>query len=188
MNAGGIGPGVFVAVVGPSGAGKDTVIAGARSLLGARAEVATRWITRPVDATEQHVAVTGEDFERAELRGELVISWRAHGLRYGLPGDVDELIRRGRIVIANVSRTALERIEARYARVRIVRIDADPRIRRARLEARARESAADVAARAARPDPAPGHRVDLDLRNDGPPATAIGALARYLGVLIEEVG
>ena len=96
----------MTAGVGPSGAGKDTLIAGAKAKL-PRSDyvVAQRVITRPADsAGEDHQAADEAAFVEAEARGEFLISWHAHGLRYGLRKDLLDQIESGRHVIANGSR------------------------------------------------------------------------------------
>ena len=145
--------GVFVAIVGPSGAGKDTVIAYARDHFAADAgvEFVRRVITRPCDsASEVHDTLEDAAFEEAENSGAFAISWSAHGLRYGLPARLDETIGSGHIAVANVSRGAIALLKARYANVVVVEITATADILAQRLAARGRESRGEVLARLAR--------------------------------------
>jgi len=145
--------GVFVAVVGPSGAGKDTIIGYARdSFAESKAvEFVRRVITRPSDtASEDHDTLADEDFEEAEKAGSFAVSWSAHGLRYGLPASLDHVIANGHVAVANVSRGALTLIKARYANVVVAEITASADILAQRLAARGRESRGEVLARLAR--------------------------------------
>lgn len=148
-----IGSGVFVAVVGPSGAGKDTIIAYAREALRGQAdfEFVRRVITRPSDgSTEDHDTLTEAAFEEAARRGAFALSWQAHGLSYGLPAGVDTIIADGRVAIANLSRAALPALRRRYASVLVVEVTAAPEILVERLAARGRESREEVLARLSR--------------------------------------
>ena len=80
-------PGERVALVGPSGAGKDTLMDGARRALaqGGRFGFARRLITRPADAGgEDHEAIDEAGFAALSAAGGLLVSWQAHGLHYGL--------------------------------------------------------------------------------------------------------
>lgn len=147
--------GAFVAVVGPSGAGKDTLIGYAKARLAAhgRREVhfVRRVITRSPDgATEDHDALSLEAFASAEAGGAFALSWSAHGLRYGLPAQVDERIAVGAVCVANLSRAAIPALRARYRNVSVVLVTASPETRAARLAARGRESREEIFARMAR--------------------------------------
>lgn len=138
---------MIFAVVGPSGAGKDTLIRGA---LAARPELrlVRRVITRPAEAG-------GEDFEGVPLpefalrrdRGDFALWWEAHGLAYGIPraqiegpGDV----------IFNGSRAALPAAVRVFPDLRVILVTAPDAVLAARLAARGRESEADIRARLAR--------------------------------------
>ena len=148
--------GVFVAVVGPSGAGKDTIIDYAREALRDESgvEFVRRVITRPSDASsEDHDTLADAAFDEAESRGAFALSWSAHGLRYGLPASVDRAIANGRVAIANLSRGALPALRARYANVAVVEITAKHEVLAERLAARGRESRGEVLARLARAAP-----------------------------------
>lgn len=145
--------GVFIAVVGPSGAGKDTIMAYAREHFAGEDSVdfVRRVITRPSDgATEDHDTLTEEAFRDAEAKSAFALSWYAHGLHYGIPASVDVAIGDGRVAIANASRGTIAALRARYENVAVVEITARPEILAERLSARGRETREQVLARLAR--------------------------------------
>lgn len=143
---------MLIAVVGPSGAGKDTLMAGARAGIAhdARFRFVRRAITRPTEAGgEDHEALSEADFAARRAAGGFALSWEAHGLHYGIPRDIEDDIAARRVVIANLSRAVLPEAGARY-RLRVLNITAPMEVLAARLAARGRESTADIAARLAR--------------------------------------
>jgi ribose 1,5-bisphosphokinase len=157
---------MLIAVVGPSGAGKDTLMDRARLALAddARFVFARRVITRAADAGgEAHEAMSEAEFA-ARLPG-FALHWSAHGLRYAIPGTIEAAMAEGRVVIANLSRGVLAKAAARY-RLRVLLITAPLAVRAARLAARGREDAADVAARLAREAPLPGGLDVVTVIND----------------------
>ncbi|MFH1794781.1 MAG: phosphonate metabolism protein/1,5-bisphosphokinase (PRPP-forming) PhnN [Pseudomonadota bacterium] len=147
-----IGPGAFVAVMGPSGSGKDTLIAHARDRVDSeRTFFVRRIVTRAADsAAEDHDTMSCEAFAAAEADGAFALCWKAHGLDYGLPAGVDAAIRDGRAVVANVSRAVLPLLRQRYRHVVPVHVFADPDILAARIARRGRESGEAIAARVSR--------------------------------------
>ncbi len=147
-----LGPGAFVAVMGPSGSGKDTLIAHARDRLDSeRTFFVRRIVTRAADsAAEDHDTMSCEAFAAAEAEGAFALCWKAHGLDYGLPASVDAAIRDGRAVVANVSRAVLPLLRRRYRHVVPVHVFADPDILAARIARRGRESGEEIAARITR--------------------------------------
>ncbi|MBZ9967191.1 phosphonate metabolism protein/1,5-bisphosphokinase (PRPP-forming) PhnN [Mesorhizobium sp. BR1-1-2] len=148
--------GVFVAVVGPSGAGKDTIIGQAKALFAdeTRLEFVRRVITRPSDtASEDHDTLADAAFIEAEADGAFAVSWEAHGLRYGLPAEVDWAVANGHVAVANVSRAIIPALRERYANLAIVEITASPDVLAERLAMRGRESRGEVLARLARSAP-----------------------------------
>lgn len=159
--------GLLVLVVGPSGAGKDTVLAYARQQLALYKHVVfpRRVITRPPGPGEAHEAVTEAEFSARRF----ALSWAAHGLRYGIPQEIEADLEAGRIVIINVSRAVILQARERY-QCQVIEITAPTEILARRLAARGRESEADIAARLAR-EAAPVD-VDVTIINDGPPEAA----------------
>lgn len=144
---------MLVLVVGPSGAGKDTLIGEAKAALAADARFVfpRRVVTRPaLSAVEDHDTLDEAAFEAAETRGAFALSWRAHGLAYGIPAAIADDLAAGRVVVVNVSRGVVGKASARFPGARTVVIDADPAIRARRLAARGRESEAEIAGRLAR--------------------------------------
>jgi ribose 1,5-bisphosphokinase len=139
--------GMMVVVVGPSGAGKDTLMALAARHFEGRADVhfARRVITRGVDAGgEDHVGVSEGGFEAMERARSFAISWSAHGLKYGISASVLDELARGNIVVANGSRSVLDRFKAAFPRLTVINITARPEVLAERLEARGRETREDI--------------------------------------------
>lgn len=139
--------GMLVLVVGPSGAGKDTLIDGVRQHFAddPRLHFVTRDITRPSDAGgEAHNPVSIEDFDRLEREGAYGLSWGAHDLRYGLPWTELRGLETGQIAIANGSRSVLDEARERFDRLAIISITAPEDVLRSRLQSRGRESADSI--------------------------------------------
>ncbi|MBE0413696.1 phosphonate metabolism protein/1,5-bisphosphokinase (PRPP-forming) PhnN [Yoonia sp.] len=168
-------------IVGPSGAGKDTVIAGAMARLRPTDDVilARRMITRPLHSggAEQHIPVSPAAFARLRAAGAFALDWDSHGLSYGIGAEVQPWLDAGMTVIANGSRAALPAARRVFGAALVAtEITARPEVLAARLVARGRESAADIAERLARSRglaPAPVH---LSIPNDGTPAQAAALL------------
>ncbi|MDR3539012.1 MAG: phosphonate metabolism protein/1,5-bisphosphokinase (PRPP-forming) PhnN [Acetobacteraceae bacterium] len=169
---------MLVLVVGPSGAGKDTLLAAARRGLAGdpRVRFVRRTITRPAEAGgEDHDAVTDAEFAARDH----ALQWAAHGLRYGIPADIGRDLDRGMTVVANVSRMVIADAASRFA-IRVVEVTAPPHVLAARLAARGREDADDVARRLTRIVSLPE---GVDVRrvvNDG---TLEDGVARFLAAL-----
>ncbi len=177
--------GALVLVVGPSGAGKDTIMRRVRDRLGPGSGIvfARRVVTRAADAAEDNEVATDETFLEALGRGGFVLDWQAHGLRYGVPRQVCEELAQGRVVVVNVSRTVVARARSTFDRVRIVLLTAPAEIRASRISARGRD--ADAAERLARePLPLDELRPDLTIDNAGTPEAAVDRLQRFLIDLI----
>ncbi len=184
---GGPPTGVLVLVVGPSGAGKDTLIDGARAQLAGRPGLtfATRVVTRPASAFEAHHSMGEKEFSAALAREAFCLSWSAHGLSYGLPASVGDRVRSGEIVVANASRAIIVEARRRFGRVKVVYITAPPDVLAARLAARGREKE-PVLSRQPRPDDDRARAsADVVIENVGPPEVGIALLTELLRGLAE---
>jgi ribose 1,5-bisphosphokinase len=137
-----IGPGRLVLVVGPSGAGKDTLLGLARAACADDASIvfARRVVTREASSFEDNEQLSPEAFQEARARGDFAMHWEAHGHCYGLPRTIDDDIRAGRTVVANVSRSVTDSVRLAYANVLVVAITAPADVLARRLEMRARKS------------------------------------------------
>src|SRR5262249_34687441 len=123
-----IGPGRLILVVGPSGAGKDTLLALARAACAEDQDIVfpRRVVTRKASASEDNVELSPEEFREALERGEFAMHWEAHGHSYGLPRTIDDELRAGRAVVVNVSRTVIDAARCAYANVIVIAITAPP--------------------------------------------------------------
>jgi ribose 1,5-bisphosphokinase len=139
--------GIMVVVVGPSGAGKDTLMNLAARHFAGRPNIhfVRRVITREGDAgNEDHQSVSDTDFDAMERDGAFAVSWEAHGLKYGIPSDVEDELVRGHLVIANGSRSVLHRFQAAFPKLKVINVTARRDVLAERLIARGRESREDV--------------------------------------------
>ncbi|MCP3462859.1 phosphonate metabolism protein/1,5-bisphosphokinase (PRPP-forming) PhnN [Bradyrhizobium sp. CCGUVB23] len=164
-----IGHGRLVLVVGPSGAGKDTLLGLAKAALTEDHDVVfpRRIVTREASAAEDNVSVTADEFRRALDHGDFAAHWQAHGLSYALPIEINDDIRAGRAVVVNVSRTVIGALRQAYANVVVVAITAPPDVLAQRLAARARRSDGNITERLSRNvDDAAAH-ADVTIVNAG---------------------
>ncbi len=137
-----VGPGCLFLVVGPSGAGKDTLLGLAKSACADDASVVfpRRVVTREASSSEDNVQLSADEFRQALARGDFAMHWEAHGHQYGLPRAIDDDIRAGRSVVVNVSRTVIETARRAYAKVTVIAITAPPDVLAERIRLRARGS------------------------------------------------
>ena len=137
-----IGPGRLILVIGPSGAGKDTLLNIARAACVANRGIVfpRRIVTREATSAEDNRQLDHEAFQAALARGDFAVHWEAHGHCYALPRGIDDDVRAGRIVVANVSRTVVDAMRRAYADVIVVEITAPPEVLAERLAMRARGS------------------------------------------------
>jgi ribose 1,5-bisphosphokinase len=118
-----IGPGRLILVVGPSGAGKDTLIGWAAAACANDGNIVfpRRVVTREASPSEDNEQVSLDAFLQARSKDEFAVQWEAHGHCYAL--------RRA------------------YAAVTVVSITAPPDILAERLATRARSSDGQLADR-----------------------------------------
>jgi len=147
-----IGPGRLILVVGPSGAGKDTLLGLAKAACAGDDNVVfpRRAVTREASPFEENEQLSLDAFRQARSQGDFAVHWEAHGHCYALSRALDDDIRAGRTVVANVSRAVVEAIRRAYADVVVISITAPPEILSQRLAARARSSDGRLADRLGR--------------------------------------
>jgi ribose 1,5-bisphosphokinase len=137
-----IGPGRLILVVGPSGAGKDTLLGLAKAACADDPNLVfpRRVITREASASEDNEEVSLDAFQEALTRGDYAMHWEAHGHCYALPRTIDHQLSTGRTVIANVSRAVIGAMRRAYANVLVVAVTAPSDVLAERLAMRGRSS------------------------------------------------
>ncbi len=156
-------------VVGPSGAGKDTLLDLARTAHKDNPDLvfARRVITRE-PMGEDHDTLDEAAFMQAQKDGAFLLAWAAHGLHYGIPAALRNELQVGRTVVANVSRSVIPEAENLDARVTVLNVTAAPDVLARRIAARGRESLADIEQRVRREQPIVTTRAKLiNVQNDG---------------------
>ena len=193
--------GRLIYLMGPSGSGKDSLLQAARAPLEARGcRFARRVITRSAESVgEDALGVTPAEFERLEGEGAFALSWRANGLAYGIPREIDDWLSAGQDVLINGSRGHLEVARQRYPQLLAILLQVDEAVLRRRLLARGRETPEQIEQRLARsrelqagvassPLPfmgeGPGERADqadtITLDNSGPLQQTVSRLLHLL--------
>lgn len=176
--------GLFVLVVGPSGAGKDTLIDGARAQADCarRFHFARRVITRPAGAPgEDHDSLSEAAFAEQEAQGGFLITWRAHGLSYGLPAALGHKLKAGHHVLANGSRAVVAELARRVPHLVVVEVSAASEVLARRIAARGRETREQVLLRLVRKtDALPAAVPTLRIYNDGSPEAGVAAFVELL--------
>ncbi len=173
--------GAWVFVCGPSGSGKDSVIAYARQVLADRADIVftRRFVTRPAHAGSDHDPLTEAAFGELLQGGGLRWHWQAHGFSYGIAQHHEAAVRAGCLVVVNGSREHVSALPPSPA-VRVVQIRADDAALATRLKQRDRDSAESIALRLSRNSRFDALRADRVIVNDAELAQAGRQLADYL--------
>lgn len=139
-------------LIGPSGSGKDSLLDAARApLADSGCHIVRRAITRSAEAVgEAAQAVSPAQFAEMERDGAFAMSWHANGLSYGIPLQIDEWLEAGEDVLVNGSRGYLPEARRRYPDLHAILLTVEMDVLRQRLQARGRETAAEIEARLAR--------------------------------------
>ena len=180
-----IGPGRLVLIVGPSGAGKDTLIAGAKAACRSNAAIVfpRRIVTRPASNAEDHDTLAEANFNRGVKDGTFAFWWEAHGHKYGIPLTADHHIRAGCVVVSNVSRGIVDETRGKYARVDTVLVTAPADVLASRLARRSRQTDGSLAERIRRNDAFGSFRADHTIETTGTPESAVQQL---LGIILDQ--
>ncbi len=107
--------GKLIWLMGPSGSGKDSLLAELRQQEPAQLLVAHRYITRAANAgNENHIALSEQEFFTRAGQNLLALSWHANGFYYGVGVEIDLWLHAGFDVVVNGSRAHLPQAQARY--------------------------------------------------------------------------
>ncbi len=143
-------------VIGPSGAGKDSLMLAARqSLDGEKFAFAHRYITRPADAgSENFVALSRAEYAVRHAHGLFWLTWTSHDLQYAIGREVLSWLQSGLTVIVNGSREYLSQAQklCELSDVQLIPVwvHCDSQVLAQRLRARGRETAPQIEERLVR--------------------------------------
>ena len=173
--------GKMIAVVGPSGVGKDSVMSGL-CLAKTDLSLVQRAITRAPDHLgENHISLSEKEFENAKTAGQFVLDWKAHGLSYGIPFNSISALHKGQDMLINLSRNVLEEAHAVFDNFVVINLSASKDVLRQRLLARGRESDAEIEKRIARSVPALSSQLNVhSVNNDHTLDHTINTIIEYL--------
>lgn len=161
--------GVLLLVIGPRGAGKDTLLDGARRALAGDARF--RFVRRAVDQprekrTESHEPLEPAEFASRRAAGAFAFAWRTGGVNYGVPADIVLDLDQGRVAVVNLSRALVADAASRFP-VRVIEIAVPPDLLARRLAAMGQGDAVDAARRLSRRYPMPPDVPVEVVANDG---------------------
>ena len=183
--------GIFVAVVGPSGAGKDSIMRAAAAVFAGDRSVhfVRRIVTRNSSADEDHDSVSEGEFSALIDAGAFALHWRANGLSYGIPASVKNQLAQGHIAIANASRAIAAEIKSVFPRSVIVHVTALEDVLQRRLTARGREASADLKLRIARSNALEQEfGADIRIENNGELEDAAAQFVKSIRALKPDTG
>lgn len=146
--------GRLIYLMGPSGAGKDSLIAAAKTELDQRGiRVARRIITRSGKTHgEDARIVTADIFKRMAESGEFVMHWYANDMGYGIDVEIENWLCDGQHVLVNGSRAYFSEALERWPEMLTVLLAVDASILAKRLLARGRETEEQIRNRLLRND------------------------------------
>jgi ribose 1,5-bisphosphokinase len=167
--------GRLIYLIGPSGAGKDTVLRwlARHQPQPAQLRIARRTITRAADdPAETHEAVTPEEFVALLRAGAFALHWEANGLRYAIRREELLPLADGLSVVVNGSRAQLQQTRRLYPDLFAVHLSTPPELLRQRLLARGRETSDMIDTRLTRNAQLSSVDVDAEVLNDDTPERA----------------
>ncbi|QDF28896.1 AAA family ATPase [Halarcobacter anaerophilus] len=136
----------IVLIIGPSGAGKDTLIKEAKKEFKEKINFVKRYITRESDVNESNYYIDEYAFEILRHNSYFASSWNAHGNFYGIP---KRFIKNG-INLISISRGRIKDFENLYDKVYTINITLPKEILKQRLLKRGRENKEDIEKRVQR--------------------------------------
>ena len=158
-------------LIGPSGAGKDSLISYARRRVQEEGSIifAHRYITRPPQATgENHVALSEKEFSTRLAKGFFALHWQSHGCRYGIGIEINYWLAEDCDVVVNGSRAYLPRARNLYPQLKVLLIAVSDAELERRLQMRGRETEEMIQSRLAS-----NRRLETGLLHGDIPVTVI---------------
>lgn len=162
----------LIYVVGPSGAGKDSVLDWLRTHLPAKLPIA--WAQRTIDRPctpegELHESVETTQFQHLLATQAFAMHWTANGHHYGIRHAQLDGLSQGHWIFVNGSRAYIPQAAAHCPGLTVLHITADVQVLEHRLWARGRESLQAIQDRLHRTPPLqlpPGCNL-IEVQNNG---------------------
>jgi ribose 1,5-bisphosphokinase len=179
----------LIYVVGPSGAGKDSVLHRLREAWSGMppAHWARRTITRAAQAGgEPNECVERLQFDRLQREGAFAMHWHANGHAYGIRRPELAPLASGHCVFVNGSRAHLPQLLGQWPEATVVQITAPAEVLLERLQARNRESVQAISDRLARSIETELPVSAIRIVNDGPISDAVDMLQAALRQRLDE--
>lgn len=182
-------PGRLIYLMGPSGAGKNSLIASAREKANKNKHLyfSPRYVTRLTSeqaAGDDDFSISVAAFAHYKRIGAFALDWEAHGYCYGVSVTLDTMLRAGKYVVVNGSRAYLDTAFKKYPQMTAVLITVPADVARARLEMRGRENPDAINAHVERAVEHIPHAIPpaqyITIDNSGPLEYASQALLRVL--------
>jgi ribose 1,5-bisphosphokinase len=179
----------LIYIIGPSGAGKDSLLNSLRQEMADMTDPATpsplyfakRTITRSHDqSNEDHEAVDASHFESLVNSDAFAMHWFANGLHYGIRHQELAPMSKGTWVMVNGSRAYLNEAKQRFPELTVLYITAPIQVLRARLLSRGREDEHAIEARLSRLQDVVLEPQDLCVSNGGSLADSVATLKNLL--------
>ena len=179
----------LIFIIGPSGAGKDSLLNSLRQDVAAMTDAITppplyfakRTITRNHDqSNEDHEVVDPSNFELLIKSDAFAMHWFANGLHYGIRHQELAPMSEGIWVMVNGSRAYLEEAKRRFPGLTVLFITAPTEVLRERLLSRGRENDQAIEARLSRSHDVALEPQDLCVSNGGSLADSVATLKKLL--------
>ena len=172
----------LIYVIGPSGAGKDSVLDGLRKIWGDLPPVywARRTVTRASHTGEAHESVSPDEFGDLLAQGAFTLHWQANGLCYGVRHGELTPLDAGHCVLLNGSRAYLSTLMSTYPQASVVHITASAQVLHQRLKSRSRETQEDINRRLAREIAYDLPEHTLEVKNNGALEDTVNSLRQGL--------
>lgn len=183
-------PGTLFLVIGNSGSGKDSIIFRAINEYPKHLKKiyrVKRYITREPSESEENYYVSHKEFEEIVKKGNFALKWHIYGLDYGVHIEIEEWLKKGHPVVANVSRTIIKKAREQYQNVKVIFIKVPIEITVKRIKSRGRETKNLLGERIER---ARTHQTfpeaDFMIDNSGDLKDAVNHFLNYLLEIIKE--
>jgi len=178
-----VGSGQLVFIVGPSGAGKDSILRLAKEKIPKNTNIvfALRYVTRQTEHENEEIEISHSEFNLLLKSQFFCMHWQAHDLSYGISKRIETLLKYNKTVIVNGSRQYIPTALQRFPFMKIVLIQVPAAIAKSRLEQRGREDQKHIMLRMQRDSKieAPEELI-YTIDNSGPIEEATSKLMDYL--------